>query len=53
MSHSVAVVSIEQVTMELGVTGFQLNDVIGGRLVWGDLLFFTSALRPSRGNVHW
>ena len=39
MSHNVAVVSIEQVTTELGETAFQLNEVIGGRLVAGSLLW--------------
>jgi hypothetical protein len=32
MSHSVAVVSVEHVTMLAGAVGFQLNDVMGGRL---------------------
>ena len=38
MSHSVAVVSMEQVTMVSGRTGFQEKDVMGGRLICGDLL---------------
>ena len=38
MSHSVAVVSIEQVTIVDGLTGFQENEVMGGRLICGDLL---------------
>ena len=38
ISHNVAVVSIEQVTTEFGETAFQLNEVIGGRLVAGSLL---------------
>ena len=38
MSHNVAVVSIEQVTMLSGRVGFHEKDVMGGRLVCGDLL---------------
>ena len=39
MSQRVAVVSMEQVTIELGETGFHEKDVMGGKLVEGDLLF--------------
>ena len=42
MSHNVAVVSIEQVTTELGETAFQLSEVMGGRLVAGSLLYQVS-----------
>jgi hypothetical protein len=38
ISHNVAVVSIEQVTMLFGEDGFQEKDVIGGRDIGGDLL---------------
>lgn len=38
MSHSVAVVSIEQVTMDSVRIGFQEKEVMGGRLICGDLL---------------
>jgi hypothetical protein len=39
ISHNVAVVSIEHVTTEFGETAFQLNEVIGGKLVAGSLLW--------------
>lgn len=40
MSHSVAVVSVLQVTMDAGAVGFQLKLVMGGKLqmcclLWG------------------
>jgi hypothetical protein len=38
MSHRVAVVSMEQVTMEFGDIAFQEKEVMGGRDVAGDLL---------------
>ena len=39
MSHNVAVVSIEQVTIDSGRVGFHAKEVMGGRLDWGDLLW--------------
>lgn len=39
MSHSVAVVSVEHVTILAGAVGFQLNDVMGGKLNMACLLF--------------
>jgi hypothetical protein len=42
MSHNVAVVSMEQVTMLLGEEGFQEKDVMGGRDMAGDLLYHIS-----------
>ena len=49
MSHNVAVVSIEQVTTELGETAFQLSEVMGGRLVAGSLLYQVSLFPISTG----
>ena len=50
MSHNVAVVSMEQVTTELGATAFQLSEVIGGKLITGSLLWVSvsSALSQLR-----
>lgn len=42
MSHSVAVVSVEQVTILCGDVGFQLKEVIGGRFDTCCLLFDVS-----------
>jgi hypothetical protein len=53
MSHNVAVVSMEQETMRSGDMLFHANDVIGGRLSEGDLLwpFSTHTVRPSGTSV--
>jgi len=49
ISHNVAVVSMEQVTIFSGRVGFHEKDVMGGRLVCGDLLYpSTSSPRGDR-----
>jgi hypothetical protein len=44
MSHNVAVVSIEQVTILFGEDGFHEKDVIGGSDIAGALLWGHSAM---------
>lgn len=46
MSHNVAVVSVEHVTMLAGAVGFHENDVIGGKLYTGCLLCEQSVRSP-------
>ena len=52
MSHSVAVVSIEQVTMDSVRIGFHEKEVMGGKLICGDLLYIPSQLRAVTMKLH-